>query len=65
MGTCVTLLTLSHHLQVALNTVMEGKLVPLDFSAAFDRASHCNLLHKLGDIGVGGQFLSIVSGVPQ
>ena len=40
---------------------MEGRLVQLDFSAAFDRVSHCGLLYKLRCISVGGQFLSIIS----
>ena len=35
-------------------------VVQLDFSAAFDRVNHCDLLHKMISIGVGGQFLSIV-----
>ena len=52
------LLTLSHHLQVALNMGMKGRYVQLDFSAAFDRVSYPCLLHKLRSIGVGGQFLS-------
>ena len=40
---------------------MEGRLVQLDFSAAFDRVSHRGLLYKLKAIGVAGQFLSVVS----
>ena len=40
---------------------MERRLVLLDFSATFDRISHRDLLYKLRSIGVGGQFLSIVS----
>ena len=40
---------------------MEGGLVQLDCSAAFDRVSHCGLLYKLRSIGVAGPFLSIVS----
>ena len=33
----------------------------LDFSAAFDRVSHCVMLYKLRSIGAGRQFLSIAS----
>ena len=33
----------------------------MDFSDAFDRISHRDLLHKQKSISVGGQFLSIVS----
>ena len=61
LGTCDALLTLSHHLQAGLDRGMEGRLVQLDFSAAFDRVRHRGLLYKLMSIGVGGQFLSIVS----
>ena len=32
-----------------------------NFSAAFDRVSHCGLLCKLRSIGIGGHFLFIVS----
>ena len=40
---------------------MEGTLVRLDFTAAFDRASHCGLLYKLKSIGIGRQFAFTVS----
>ena len=60
---CDALLTLSYSLQVALDRGMEGRLVRLNFSAAFDRISHCDLLYKLMWICFGGQFLSIVSGL--
>ena len=40
---------------------MERRFVQLDLSVAFDRISHCCLLHKLDTMGVGGQVLSIVS----
>ena len=49
-----------HHLQVVLDRVVEGSLIQLDFSAAFDKVSHGGLLHTLRFIGVGGQFLFIV-----
>ena len=61
LATCNVLLTLSHHLQVALDRGMEGRLLQLDFSAAFDGVSHCGLLYKLRSTGVGRQYLSIVS----
>ena len=38
---------------------LEGRLIQLDFSAAFDRVSHRGLLNKMRSIGVGGQFLLI------
>ena len=43
----------SHCLQVDLDRGMEGRLVQVNFSAAFDRVSHCGLLYKLMSIGVG------------
>ena len=60
LGTLDALLTLSHHLQVALERSMEGTLVQLNFSVAFDRVSHCGMLYKLRSIGIREQFLSIV-----
>ena len=38
---------------------MESYIVQLDFSAAFDRASHSGLLFELKSVGVGGSVLSI------
>ena len=60
LGTFDALLTLFHHLQVALDRGMKGRLVKLDFSAAFDRVSPGGQPYKLRSIGVG-QFLSIAS----
>ena len=40
---------------------MKRGLVQLVFSAVFVRVSHCGLLHKLRSIGVGRQFLFIIS----
>ena len=60
LGTCDALFSLSLCLQVALDRSMDGRSVQFDFSAAFDRASHCSLLYKLMSIGVG-TVLPIVS----
>ena len=38
-----------------------GRLLQLDFSAEFGRVSYCDLLYKLRSIGIGEQFLFIVS----
>jgi hypothetical protein len=60
LGTCDALLTVSHHLQAALDRRLEARLVQLDFSAAFDRVSHVGLLYKLRSIGLSGSMLSMV-----
>ena len=52
-------LTISHHLQKFLDTMVESDIVQLDFSATFDRVTHRGLLFKLKSIGVGGSVLSI------
>ena len=59
LGCTDELLTISHHLQMSLDTGMEFYIVQLDVSAAFDRVSHSGLLFKLKSIGVGGSGLSI------
>ena len=59
LATCDDLLTMSHTLQVALDGGMGASLVQLDFSIAFDRVSHCDLLYKLRFRGVGVQLLSV------
>ena len=61
LGTCDALLTLSHTQQCALNRGMNGKLLQLNFSAAFSRVIHRGLVHKLRSIGARGRFLFIIS----
>ena len=43
LGCTDVLLTLSHHLQKSLDAGMKSYIIQLDFSAAFDRVSHCGL----------------------
>ena len=61
LGTPDALLCISHKLQSALDQGHEGRLVQIDFSAAFDRVNHKGLIYKLQLYGVGGSFLSILS----
>ncbi|KAI3381869.1 hypothetical protein SNEBB_010891 [Seison nebaliae] len=61
LGTCDALLSISHKLQMALDSGSEARAVQIDFSAAFDRVNHIALLHKLKSVGVGGSVLSIAT----
>ena len=51
LGACDALLTLSHHLQVALDRGMEERLVQLGFLAVFDRVSLPDLTIQTGVFG--------------
>ena len=53
---CVSLKLLS-----ALENGHEAKIVPIDFSAAFDRVNHQGILYKLCSVGIGGSLLSILT----
>ena len=59
LGTCDALLTVSEICQKALDAGHEIRLIQIDFSAAFDRVNHDGIIHKLQDIGVGGNLLGI------
>ena len=59
LGRTEALRTISHHLQKSLDTRIESYIIQLDFSDAFDRVSHSDLLFKLKSICVGGSVLSI------
>ena len=61
LGTCDTLLCMSHTLQSALESGQEARIVQIDFSAAFDRVNHQGILYKLGYICIGGSVLSILT----
>ena len=47
LGTSDALLTVVSQYTTALDRGMQGRLVQLDLSAAFDRVSHCCLLYNL------------------
>ena len=61
LGTCDSLLYMSHTLQSALESGQEARIVQIDFSAAFDRVNHHAILHKLCSLGIGGSVLSILT----
>ena len=47
LGTCDALRCVSHTLQTTLEGAQEAKIVQIDFSAAFDRVNHQEILYKL------------------
>ena len=61
LGTCDELLCVSHTLQIALERGQEGRIVQIDFSAAFDRVNHQGILYKLCSVDIGGFVLSILT----
>ena len=44
LGTCDALLCMSHTLQSALDSGQGARIVQIDFSAAFDRVNHQDIL---------------------
>ena len=61
LGTCDALLCVAHSLQSALEMGQEARIVQIDFSAAFDRVNHQEILFKLCSVGVGGSVLSVLT----
>lgn len=60
LGTTDALLTITHHIQVALDRGQEVRLAQIDFSAAFDMVIHSGLLKKLKRIGMRGPIFSVL-----
>ena len=61
LGTCDTLLCMSHTLKSALESGQEARMVQIDFSAAFDRVNHQGILYRNCSVGIGGSVLSILT----
>ena len=61
LGTCDSLLCVSHTLQSALESSQEARIIHIDFSAAFDRANYQGILYKFYSVGIGGSVLSILA----
>ena len=60
LGTCDSLLSLSHTLQSALERGQEARVVQIDFSAAFDRVNPLGILNMLCSVGIGGSLMAVV-----
>ena len=39
----------------------QARIVQIDFSAAFDRVNHQEILYKLSSVGIGGSVLSVLT----
>ena len=52
---------MSHTLQSALERGQEARIVQIDFSAAFDRVNHQEILYRQCSVGIGGSVLSILT----
>ena len=61
LGSCDVLLCRFHTLHSALESAQEARIVPIDFSAAFDRVNLLGILYKLCSVGIGGSVLSILT----
>ena len=61
LGTCDSLLCVSHTLQNALESGQEARIVQIDFSATFNRVNHLGILYKLCSVGIAGSVLSILT----
>ena len=61
LGTSDVLLRVSHTLQSTLESGQEGRIVQIDFSAAFDRVIYQGSLYKLCTVGIGGSVLSVLT----
>ena len=61
LGTCDVLLCVSQTLQSTLESVLQARIVQIDFSAAFDRVNHQGILYKLCSVSIGGSVLSLLT----
>ena len=61
LGTCAPLLWVSLALQSALESGQEDRIVPIDFSAAFDKVNNQGILYKLCFVGIRGSVVSILT----
>ena len=61
VGACDSLLCVSLTLQSALESGQEARIVPIDFSAAFDNGNHQDILCELCSVTIRGSVLSVLT----
>ena len=61
LGASDALLTITNFVQKALDSGCKVRMVGLYFNAASDQVNHKALLFKLGQLSVGGPFLSLLT----
>ena len=61
LGTCDSLLCVSHTLQSKVERGQVARIVKIDFRPDFDRVNHQGILYKLCSVGIGGSVLSILT----
>ena len=61
LGTCDALLSLSHTLESAWEIGQEARRVYIDFSAAFDRVNHQEILYTLCSVDFGCSVLFMMA----
>ena len=49
------------HIQSALESGQEARIVQIDFSAAYERVNHQGILYKLCSVGIRGSALFILT----
>ena len=64
LGTCGALLNMSNTLQSELGSILEARLVEIDFSSAFETANHPGIQYKLCSVHFGGSVLGILTQCP-
>ena len=61
MGTCVALFSVFHTLKSEFENGQEARIVQIDYSVAFDRVNHQEIINMLCSVGTGISALSILT----
>ena len=64
LGTYYALWFESHTLPSVLENGQQARIVQIDFSTAFDRVNHQDIIYKLCFVGIGGSVLNLLTMFP-